>query len=41
MLRGGGWSDRPGGLRSAPRDRSVPAYQSYDVGFRVVVVAAR
>ena len=35
-LRGGGWSNDPGGLRAAIRLRNRPGYRSFIVGFRVV-----
>ena len=34
FLRGGSWSDDPGGVRSASRDGYDPAWRYFDVGFR-------
>ena len=41
LLRGGSWVPYPRDCRSANRDRSSPAYRSYDLGFRVCCSVAR
>lgn len=41
LLRGGSWNDYAGYCRSACRNRFEPVSRDYDVGFRVVVSAAR
>jgi formylglycine-generating enzyme required for sulfatase activity len=36
LLRGGSWSDLPGGCRSASRNHHDPDYAFFSIGFRVV-----
>ena len=37
VIRGGGWGDYPGGVRSADRYGGTPGRRSYDLGFRLAL----